>query len=448
MKKLIYTLSVTALSLTSFAQQEADVHLDPQYTSHCGFQQVLNKAGIDYGMLVKAYKGNSANKTTQTTDVIYDIPVVFHVIYNPARPEYNLHDSILLNQLEILNKAYRMQNSDVANVRSIFQPVAGDAHIQFHLATQDPNGNPTTGITRTESHRRYFGDNDPDSMENIKYTNRGGIDAWPTDRYINIWIGNLSNKQGQLGVMGYATPPLNPIPDNWPAGAEEDLKMLKDGVVLQTHCVGSNNDMNNVLLGIYTQGRVAVHEVGHYLGLQHVFGANDPSAPVCGSIADDGVDDTPEQSTVSREMSNTCPLDTKNSCGDGSAGDLPDMWENYMDYARDACQVMFTNGQIEIMRNVMSKQRASLTWPLSIKPTRDTPLSIYPNPASNTLSITLPYAANGMKIYNVVGQPVMTTGAVGSGSHTLDISALPAGNYVLMIESEKQPMTSRFSISK
>lgn len=73
------------------------------------------------------------------------------------------------------------------------------------------------------------------------------------------------------------------------------------------------------------KGRTAVHEVGHYLGLSHIF--RGASNPTCTVAADDGIDDTPLQAIVT-----TVADATKNTCHTGQVGDLPDLWENYMDY--------------------------------------------------------------------------------------------------------------------
>ena len=82
-------------------------------------------------------------------------------------------------------------------------------------------------------------------------------------------------------------------------------------------------------------GRTAVHEVGHWLGLKHLWGDAD-----CG---DDGVADTPKQETYT----NGCPSGVRVSCNNAPYGD---MYMDYMDFTNDACLVMFTKGQKQKMR--------------------------------------------------------------------------------------------------
>ena len=84
-----------------------------------------------------------------------------------------------------------MTNGDLSKVISDFQSLTGSTGISFFLANKDPNGNPTSGITRTQTNVLSFTEDD-----RVKYTKYGGIDAWRTDKYLNIWVCNL---QGYLG---------------------------------------------------------------------------------------------------------------------------------------------------------------------------------------------------------------------------------------------------------
>ncbi len=456
MKKLLFIITSAGISFSDSAQdaKSINVHLDglPQ----CGFGKVLQKANVQYADLVSSYKNTAKavnNPLARTEDVLYDIPVVFHIVYASSQPTFNLPDSVIANQVDILNKAFRKQNADTGNVRSYFKGLSVDAHIQFHLATTDPQGNPTTGITRTVSTRAYFNNNNNiDSLERLKHTSEGGIDAWPTDHYLNIWVGNLSDSAGQLSILGYGIPPTDPIPSNWPSGDAAGLATLGDGVVVQTHLVGSNSSLNAALNGIYTRGRGTVHEVGHYLGLQHVFGGNDGSSTTgsCGAIADDGIDDTPEQSTMSFDSNSgvSCPPDTKNSCGAGTPGDLPDMWENYMDYARDACQVLFTADQVNVMRGVLANQRNSLVSPVtavpvvSVKPT----FSVYPNPATDKVSIFFAGDISRLTVYNFMGRQMVCLTGQDANAKIYNIDNFPAGQYLIVAENNGNVATAKFSV--
>lgn len=446
MKQIKLLMLCIAVSLTATAQVNPGVDIILKGTPSCAFDQVLQKANINYAELVEAYRAHASTNRTAAAPagVVYDIPVVFHIVYAANQPSLNLNDSIIKNQIDVMNKAFRKRHTDTANTRAIFKPLSMDAEIQFHLATKDPSGNPTTGITRTITKRTYFGATTPslDSLERVKKKADGGIDPWPTKKYLNIWVCNLTDSKGQLSVLGYAVPPLNPLPPNWPAGSELELAGLVDGVVLQAHSVGSNNPLSAALQGLYTKGRCCVHEVGHYLGLQHVFGSTAGNSTAdCGTaLITDGMKDTPEQALISQVKG--CPDANKNSCGAGTAGDLPDMWENYMDYATDACQTLFTKDQIALMRSVLDDQRSTLFDATAIDEAIAASLSIYPNPATDMVTITYGATIKKLSVFNYMGQAVLEFGAKETMPPAYNISSLSTGTYLFLIESDNGKIAS------
>ncbi len=451
MKKIKSLLVCVMAGFTVVAQVDPAADITLKGNLSCGFDQVLEKAHVNYAELVEGYRSHAAaNRTAAQPDgVVYDIPVVFHIVYAANQASLNIPDSILKNQIDVMNKAFRKRHADTANTRAIFKSLSVDAEIQFHLATKDPSGNPTTGITRTISTRTYFGATSPslDSLERVKKKGEGGIDPWPTKKYLNIWVCNLTDSKGQLSVLGYATPPLNPLPPNWPAGSDLQLAGMIDGVVLQTHSVGSNNPLSAALQGIYTKGRACVHEVGHYLGLQHVFGSTAGNSTAdCGTaLITDGMDDTPEQALISQVKG--CPAVDKNSCGAGTAGDLPDMWENYMDYATDACQTLFTKKQIALMRSVLDDQRSTLFDVTGIDERITSSFSIYPNPATDLVTINYEGPVRKLTVFNYMGQMVHEFSGKETVSSSYDISSLQTGTYLFLLESDQgKIVTAKCSI--
>lgn len=455
-KRLLLAGLSLACSLQALAQQETK-------PPRCGFELVekqyqrldpdyINRRNALYNMARHQHAAKPG-----AADTIYKIPVVFHVVYNT--PQQNLHDSVLLNQLEILNTAYRHIHSDTGNLRSIFKPIAADAQIEFYLAGIDPDGNPSTGITRTSTSTTTFGDlailtsGDLSVLEKCKSTLEGGIDPWPTSRYLNIWVINMEFPFFGPALLGYATPPMNPLPPNWPDG--EGLDGLTDGLVIQYQAFGSNNPALGALTGYGLAGRTTVHEVGHYLGLRHIWGDADGTADSCTITGDDGIDDTPFQANNSQSSSSFCPSDTLNTCGAGVTGDLPDLWENYMDYSRETCQSMFSHGQVDLMRSVLENQRDTLVSgiitpaPLAIMhmaaPARHS-LIVYPQPAGEKLTIAFTGQIDELHVSNAMGQTALSYKNL--QDRQIDVSQLPAGLYFLKLRDGAQAYSKTVLIQR
>tara|TARA_B100000530_G_C15909041_1_gene468567 strand:+ start:39 stop:1265 length:1227 start_codon:yes stop_codon:yes gene_type:complete len=345
----------------------------------CVYDYVMKKKQ-DYYSFNNSYNVlyHHANNRLSKSIETYYIPVVFHVVYNSE--EQNIADSVLISQIEVLNEDYRRLNNNANETREEFLEFAGDANIEFFLANVDPNGNSTNGIIHQYTDRQeflMFEDifSNEITLDEVKKSESGGSDAWNTNQYLNIWvcnIGSLDILGLELGqVFGYAYPPVNidealidladtqTVPD-WPVDMLTDDETLQ-GVVLHYTAVGRNNPVaNNDGMTENNEGRAAVHEVGHYLGLRHIWGDAIAFLGDDGCSVDDGISDTPNANDQAGYVcdfnKNTCTGDTFGSTGE----DLPDMVENYMDYSPDACLNMFTNGQINIMRNILEIARPEL----------------------------------------------------------------------------------------
>lgn len=244
------------------------------------------------------------------TDGIITIPVVVHIIYRTTAQ--NLNVSRVNDQIQVLNDDYRRQNADAANTIAQFQSVAGDAGVEFCLANRDPQNNPTDGITRTQT-----------TTTNIGLTNQYYVEApaWDRNKYLNIWVCELGNQ-----LLGFAQ-----FPGTAPAN--------RDGVVIHYRYFGTVGATSP-----YNLGRTATHEVGHWLGLRHIWGDGDCSM-------DDGVGDTP----LAAASNYNCNL-SKVSCG------TTDMVQNYMDYTNDACMNIFTQGQGAVVNATLAGTRGSLVF--------------------------------------------------------------------------------------
>lgn len=386
-----------------------------------------------------------------SSDTLYRIPVVVHIVYH--QPVENLPDSLVYNQIEVLNRDYRRQNADTVSLRPAFNGLGADAGIEFYLACIDPNGNPTTGITRTYTNKSSFGNLFGGQVDEVKFDSTGGKSGWDHSRYLNIWVCNTGG-----AVLGLAYPPMGA--PNWPANAFPVDPRLQ-GVVVHYEVFGRNNPYATGQYAIADQGRTLVHEIGHYLGLRHIWGDGLLSIigiPDCS--VDDGIADTPNSGTNSQVEG--C-LPTKNTCNDGPE-DLPDMWENYMDYSEERCQNIFTRGQIQLMRAMIATARSTLLQPLCADTILDTTSStmlnhssflfqsiyLYPNPAEEQLYIESKYTAIvATRFFNEVGREVSSMCSLSSisTSHTLvfhTASLLPGVYFLEIIVADGTIYRKRF----
>ncbi|WP_243431452.1 M43 family zinc metalloprotease [Algoriphagus lutimaris] len=254
------------------------------------------------------------------------IPVVVHIVHNGQAEGVgsNVPTSQILEQIRILNEDFRRLNADAVNTPGEFLPVAADANIEFVLAKQDPNGLPTDGIIRIQGPKTNY---NPETDATII----GQLSQWNPEEYLNLWVVPLINP-----YIGYASFPISDLPGlNSPPNSA-----LTDGVTIDYRFFGVGGSAISASLG-----RTATHEVGHYLGLRHIWGDGG-----CG--VDDFVADTPEQDSSNNSCS---PNFTRTSCGS------TDMIQNYMDYTPDACMNLFTQGQVERFNVVLENSPRRVT---------------------------------------------------------------------------------------
>lgn len=294
MKNIFFIAVSVFLVITGYSQNipfcGAD-EVNQQYAQqHPQYQELLNNFN-EYWK--KNYNSLVQSKQNQ---VIY-VPVVFHILHENG-PE-NIPDSLIYQEIEIMNECFRKLPGTPGDGNGV------DTEIQFCLATIDPNGNPTTGITRTQTPYTNL------SCYNIPWSVIFWNDTLKT--YLNIWI----VKSFSCGWSGFGGTSCH--------------------ITVRYDCVGRNSNYD---------GKVVVHEAGHFFDLGHTFsgGCGDSDC----SSSGDRICDTPPVASPNHG----CPAGI-NSCTN-DVPDLTDQVENYMDYTN--CMNMFTQGQKARMRAFIDQQ--------------------------------------------------------------------------------------------
>ena len=323
---LVFVLSIMILShckKDSIQENVLSTDTNSEYASHrrCqSDQRMINlykeapayKQEIQDGRL--KIQDESMHAEIRSDQSILTIPVHIIIVHKPGEAVgrgSNVNNQRVNDQIKRLNLDFRKRNTDVSKTPAIFS--TSDSRIEFCLASQDPQGNPTNGITRY-AFRGNFDNNE------IQIKSATG---WDHKRYLNIWVAE------SIDGLGYA---YLPSPQSLP---EADI----DGVVVLTSTFGDGPGLEPS----FNKGRTATHEVGHYLGLDHIWGN--------GCRIDDGINDTPKQ----EDFNEGCPSHPSPSCGNNG-----DMFMNYMDYADDKCMFAFTDGQTNYMRHILSTSRSNL----------------------------------------------------------------------------------------
>ncbi len=400
MNKALSITSLMLLFLSLFSQNP---------TKKCGFEDALEqvKNTPEYLQVQKEIKSNQAFSGIYKADTVIRIPVVFHIIWK--HPNQNIDESQIYSQLEVLNKDYRLLNSDIGIVPAQFSKA--DVKLEFCLAKIDPNGNYTHGITRTQT-----------TLEDLGVNNQYFVvrPIWDRDKYLNVWVCDFGNN-----IAGQAFPP----------GSPSD----RDGVVIDY----TNFGTTGTVVYPYDLGRTLTHEIGHWLNLFHIWGQNDRN-PSCAS--DDDVADTPNQSAIYFN----CP-GLRNSCSS------PDNTNNFMGYVDDRCMANFTAGQKTRMRNAILNSRPGIISSdrgcnyIGLDKSFSSNLQIFPNPAKGQVKIKFSNSKPNdliFSLYDLNGKQISPAELqTNTNEIELDIHQLKSGIYFLEISSNNKKAIKKLIIN-
>ena len=388
------SITLLLLFFLSYSLSSQNSHL---YDNKCGYEEWLEEyEALNPGyteMIQQGLRDFKAKKISEKrSSVLVVIPVHVILVHPPGQAEgtgSNFTMQHVQSQIDVINEDFGNYNSDAGNTPAEFP--AGDTGIQFCLATVDPDGAATDGITR-------YGTN-TSMANNAGRTEVIAATKWPREEYMNIW------SAPNLPFLGLATVPgTGGLPNS-----NDDFVL-----VLATAFGGPGFGTTPQ----YNLGRTTTHEVGHWLGLLHVWGQGNGSCST-----DDGISDTPNQ----QQSNFFCPSHPSPSCGNSG-----DMFMNYMDYVDDNCMNAFTLEQGQYMNTILSTSRASLQGSAATACAIVVPLTLTvvdqqdPNCAESNDGFILVEASGGSPNYSfsINGGPLTNNGLftdLSGGSHSVEV---------------------------
>ena len=296
----------------------------------CGTQDPGSQWDTWFNNQVEEFKATSFSGKNQMVN--YTIPVVVHVIHSgqAVGSGFNISQAQVIDQINILNADYAGTGFNSGSVPAIFAGIKANCQLSFCLATKNPTGGVLAepGIDRINSTTQGGWGSSNYSTTFVDATIKP-ITIWDPTRYMNMWVLDLGS-----GLLGYATFPTG----TGISGITGNGTATTDGVVMLNSAFGS---IGSATGAPYNKGRTTTHEVGHWLGLRHIWGD--------GTCATDYCNDTPP----AQQSNFSCPTHPF-KVGICSGNTTGEMFQNFMDYTDDACMYMFTIDQRTRLQTAMN----------------------------------------------------------------------------------------------
>lgn len=342
---------------------------------------------------------------TSRTDRYF--PVVIHVVARDVHQPVTIAQA--LQQLDVLNDDFAGKGDNISKLLPEFSSLSADTEIKFCLASVDPDGFPTSGITFTQTDTVNIAlVTGPEGRLVIHYDQLGGKTGWDPARYINIWVAEYGGILGSASFPGMAAFP-------------EEI-----GLIMDIRHFGSIGDAGHS--GIYGRGHTLTHEMGHFFGLKHIWGNGEEED--CDDS--DDIDDTPNAAGPYLD----CPSGIRSSCG------TSDMYQNFMDLTDDRCLATFTRGQATRMQAVIDLYYPDMAVEGSCKSYSSGFTAWFDqliwshDRSSNKYVIHSPQGLMGNKqvtVYSADGRIILKDRWEGQLSYLLDLNQAGAGIYFVCV---------------
>ncbi len=428
----------------------------PEYAEKLRAQRASLQGVADF------YRQYKANAGSERTTAVSAIPVIFHIILDSAQ-FVNMGGTTGIakrcdSQIAVLNHDFNRENADSFKIPSGWKSLYGNSGIRFGLARKDASGNCSPGYEvkiiagNTLTDAGYDGG---DEFTSAKVTG-SGLAPWDNSKYYNVWCVNFTGSSSDL--LGI-TVCKSDVVAGWNSSYEV-------GVVMLYTLLGSTGPTNIPPAGTgswynpFNLGRTLTHETGHFFEIWHPSGDDGGACPWSSGF-DDGLSDTPPQAdyTYGNPTYTIAGGTIHDGCEFNAASEKQPVGIaclSYMDYTDDNAMHLFTTMEAEVMagmtlvptgsggitsgtgsigENYSLTQNPSLlvACPLGVSSTIETRsgLSIYPNPTTGEITITVEGAGeqlNDIAIVNILGQTVKTV-SCGKEYYSIDLSGMSKGIY-------------------
>ena len=242
-----------------------------------------------------------------------EIDYVYHVHYTDSFPDSYISEDIIMDAHEHLNEEF-----DEAMISFDLVSISYHNFDEFWAAPAILDNN-NVCVPYSSSGWNWM----EDYVEDL---------IWDREEYMNVHI--FPKFCG--GILGFA----------WTAYASTDL----DGVWVRSDMTGRYGPQ--LTDSARMENKTLIHEVGHFVGLHHVFRNVDNCGQVLGDCLQTGdyVCDTPPTKINWSCVNPICPP--------GAYDYTPN---NHMDYYVDSCRTNFTEGQIERIHAALPILRPGIT---------------------------------------------------------------------------------------